>query len=196
MRGRNIEIFFSPKFGELCWSDMETFGPFGGKFLEGESSIDQMKQIPGIRGILHQLKLVAFWETQSLKQSPRVVHKSRLRDRMTVKTEYNQGICPLLSCISPHFVGDILYFGSAPITLFCWQNKRKRALGAASNKGPQRQSDSVKNLTTDPCSDHLCFQSTALSYSAVRSAMHYSAAAAAVHLWVWRAEWGGVGTAQ
>ena len=60
MRGRNIEIFFSPKFGELCWSDMETFGPFGGKFLEGESSIDQMKQIRGIRGILHQLKLEAF----------------------------------------------------------------------------------------------------------------------------------------
>ena len=58
--GRNIEIFFSPKFGELCWPDMETFGPFGGKFLGGERFIDQMKQIQGIRGILHQLKSVAF----------------------------------------------------------------------------------------------------------------------------------------
>ena len=58
--GRNIEIFFSPKFGELCWPDMETFGPFGGKFLGGERFIDQMKQIWGIWGILHQLKSVAF----------------------------------------------------------------------------------------------------------------------------------------
>ena len=166
MRGRNIEIFFSPKFGELCWSDMETFGPFGGKFLEGESSIDQMKQIPGIRGILHQLKLVAFWETQSLKQSSAVewcIYQGFVMGGMVKKVEHNQGA----------FVLSLLYFStferwhpvfwlSAPITLFCWPNKRKRALGGASNKGPQRQSDSVKNLTTDPCSDHLCFQSTAL----------------------------------
>ena len=58
--GRGILKYFSPKFGELCSPDMETFGPFGGKFLGGETSIDQMKQIQGIRGILHQLKLVAF----------------------------------------------------------------------------------------------------------------------------------------
>ena len=55
--GRGILKFFSPKFGELCSPDMETFGPFGGrKFFDGMSSIDQMKQISGIRGILQQTR--------------------------------------------------------------------------------------------------------------------------------------------
>ena len=86
-----FSLLNSESYAGPTWKHLDRLG---GKFLGGESSIDQMKQIPGIRGILLQLKLVAFWETQSLKI--RVVHKSRLRDRMTVETEYNQGICPLL----------------------------------------------------------------------------------------------------
>ena len=55
--GRGILKYFSPKFGELCSPDMETFGPFGGrKFFDGKSTIDQMKQISGIRGILQQTR--------------------------------------------------------------------------------------------------------------------------------------------
>ena len=36
--GRGILKYFSPKFGELCSLDMETFGPFGGgNFLMGRA---------------------------------------------------------------------------------------------------------------------------------------------------------------
>ena len=144
-----FSLLNSESYAGPTWKHLDRLG---GKFLGGESSIDQMKQILGIRGILLQLKLVAFWETQSLKQrSPR--SEWCINQGFVIGWRWRRSIIKafvLFSCISPHFLRDILYFGSAPITLFCWQNKRKRALAAASNKGPQRQSDSVKNLTTDP----------------------------------------------
>ena len=90
-----------------------------GKFLVGERSIDQMKQIPRIQGILHQLKLVAL---KKLNPAQSIGFMTRRWWRWSIIKAF-----VLSSCISPHFVGDILYFGSAPITLFCWQNKRKRS---------------------------------------------------------------------
>ena len=52
-----FSLLNSESYAGPTWKHLERFG---GKFLGGESSIDQMKQIRGIRGILHQLKLEAF----------------------------------------------------------------------------------------------------------------------------------------
>ena len=76
----NWESYAAP-----TWKHLDRLG----KFLVGERSIDQMKQIPRIQGILHQLKLVAL-----KKLNP--AQRSRLHDETMVKMEYNQGICPFL----------------------------------------------------------------------------------------------------
>ena len=76
----NWESYAAP-----TWKHLDRLG----KFLGGERSIDQMKQIPRIQGILHQLKLVAL-----KKLNP--AQRSRLHDEMMAKMEYNQGICPFL----------------------------------------------------------------------------------------------------
>ena len=106
----NWESYAAP-----TWKHLDRLG----KFLGGERSIDQMKQIPRIQGILHQLKLVAL---KKLNPAQSIGFMTRRWWRWSIIKAF-----VLSSCISPHFVSDILYFGSAPITLFCWQNKRKRS---------------------------------------------------------------------
>lgn len=195
---RNIEIFFSPKFGELCWPDMETFGTVWGEIFGGRELHRSNETNPRNPRHPSPTQTGSFWETRSLNQSCAVewtewcIYQGFVMGGMVKKVEHNQGA----------FVLSLLYFStfqrwhpvfwlSAPITLFCWPNKRKRALGGASNKGPQRQNDSVKNLTTDPCSDQalLCSEARTIQDS---GSTYYTR----VHSWVWRTEFGGVGTAQ
>ena len=80
-----FSLLNSESYAGPTWKHLDRLG----KFLVGERSIDQMKQIPRIQGILHQLKLVAL-----KKLNP--AQRSRLHDETMVKMEYNQGICPFL----------------------------------------------------------------------------------------------------
>ena len=132
---RNIEIFFSPKFGELCWPDMETFGTVWGEIFGGRELHRSNETNPRNPRHPSPTQTGSFWETRSLNQSCAVewtewcIYQGFVMGGMVKKVEHNQGA----------FVLSLLYFStfqrwhpvfwlSAPITLFCWPNKRKRAL--------------------------------------------------------------------
>ena len=86
--GRGILKYFSPKFGELCSPDMETFGPFGEIF--GRREIHRSNETnPKNPRHPSPAQTGSFEETQSSTEH-------RLHDETMVKMEYNQGICPFL----------------------------------------------------------------------------------------------------
>ena len=190
-----FSLLNSESYAGPTWKHLERFG---GKFLGGRELHRSNETNPRNPRHPSPTQTGSFWETRSLNQSCAVewtewcIYQGFVMGGMVKKVEHNQGA----------FVLSLLYFStfqrwhpvfwlSAPITLFCWPNKRKRALGGASNKGPQRQNDSVKNLTTDPCSDQalLCSEARTIQDS---GSTYYTR----VHSWVWRTEFGGVGTAQ